>query len=148
MDNNSQHRIYQTSLIIHLYFNSHFTKNSYWKKNCILICISLPFQKNIEKKTNPLQIMEIPCILSELSILLLLLYKCVYCTWRKENAVKIQNNFEFWNKKTKTTTSCIYWTHITNIWNRCCVALKFNRFSSFVQNGSAQYGLSESCFLQ
>ena len=107
-----------------------------------------PLSKKHWKKTNPLQIMEIPCILSELSILLLLLYKCVYCTWRKENAVKIQNNFEFWNKKNKTTTSCIYWTHITNIWNRCCVALKFNRFSSFVQNGSAQYGLSESCFLQ
>ena len=79
--NNSQHRIYQTSLIIHLYFNSHFTKKFILKKKLYtFICISLPSQKNIEKKTNPLQIMEIPCILSELSILLLLLYKCVYCT--------------------------------------------------------------------
>ena len=74
LDNNSQHRIYQTSLIIHLYFNSHFTKNSYWKKKLYtFICISLPSQKKHWKKTNPLQIMEIPCILSELSILLLLL---------------------------------------------------------------------------
>ena len=54
LDNNSQHRIYQTSLIIHLYFNSHFTKNSYWKKNCILSFVSpLPSQKNIEKKPTP-----------------------------------------------------------------------------------------------
>ena len=78
--NNSQHRIYQTSLIFHLYFNSHFTKNSYWKKNCLLSFVSpLPLKKHWKKNlttysTTPLQIpdMEIPCILSELSILLLL----------------------------------------------------------------------------
>ena len=81
-----------------------------------------PLSKKHWKKTNPLQIMEIPCILSELSILLLLLYKCVYCTWRKENAVKIQNNFEFWNKKNKNNNIL----HLLNTHNKhskpllCC----------------------------
>ena len=48
--NNSQHRIYQTSLIFHLYFNSHFTKKFILKKKLFtFICIPPPPQKTIKK---------------------------------------------------------------------------------------------------